>query len=121
MLSIVRKACRNIRLPKNMGGAQHLLHPPCGVIYNLIFLISSVLAADAFLFDIGTKLCYNHLQIMLQKGYGEMITYRKAKPADIPTLIELRLGYMHVSHDDLEQSVFDEIADKTKGYFLLFQ
>ena len=36
-----------------------------------------------------------------------MITYRKAKPADIPTLIELRLGYMHETHEDLEQSVFD--------------
>ena len=46
-----------------------------------------------------------------------MITYRKAKPADIPTLIELRLGYMHETHEDLEQSVFDEIADKSKGYF----
>ena len=49
MLSIVRKVCRNIRLPKNMGGAQYLLHPPCGVIYIIFsLLISSVLAADAF-------------------------------------------------------------------------
>ena len=24
-----------------------------------------------------------------------MINYRKAKPADIPTLIQMRLGYMH--------------------------
>lgn len=46
-----------------------------------------------------------------------MITYRKAKPADIPEIIKLRLGYMHETHTDLEQSVFDEIAEKSKGYF----
>lgn len=71
MLSIVRKVCRNIRLPKNMGGAQYLLHPPCGVIYNLIFLISASLQRTLFLlagqvepaaarsiicFDINTRL-----------------------------------------------------------------
>ena len=45
-----------------------------------------------------------------------MINYRKAKPADIPTLIELRLGYMHETHEALTQNVFDEIAEKSKGY-----
>ena len=46
-----------------------------------------------------------------------MINYRKAKPADIPTLIQMRLGYMHETHTDLEEPVFETIADKTKGYF----
>ena len=46
-----------------------------------------------------------------------MITYRKAKPADIPDLIDLRLGYMHETHNDLDESVFDEIAAKSAGYF----
>ncbi len=46
-----------------------------------------------------------------------MITYRKARPSDIPTLIELRLGYMHETHEDLEPHVFDEIAAQSKGYF----
>lgn len=35
-----------------------------------------------------------------------MITYRKAKPADIPTLIELRLGYMHETHEGQLNSPF---------------
>ena len=34
-----------------------------------------------------------------------MINYRKAKPADIPTLIQMRLGYMHETHTDLEEPV----------------
>ncbi len=46
-----------------------------------------------------------------------MISYRKAKPADIPTLIELRIGYMHETHKELEQPVFDRIAELSKGYF----
>lgn len=46
-----------------------------------------------------------------------MITYRKAKPADIPVLIELRLAYMHETHQDLDVAVFDKIAEQSKGYF----
>ena len=46
-----------------------------------------------------------------------MINYRKAKPSDIPALIELRLGYMHETHADLPQSTFDEIARQSGGYF----
>lgn len=46
-----------------------------------------------------------------------MITYRKAKPADIPVLIELRLAYMHETHHDLDSAVFDKIAEQSKGYF----
>lgn len=46
-----------------------------------------------------------------------MLTYRKAEPSDIPVLIELRLGYMHETHSDLDPSVFEQIADKSKGYF----
>lgn len=46
-----------------------------------------------------------------------MISYRKAKPADIPVLIELRIGYMHETHAELDRSVFDRIADSSKGYF----
>ncbi len=46
-----------------------------------------------------------------------MLTYRKAKPNDIPVLIQLRLGYMHETHPDLEPEMFDRIAEQSKGYF----
>ncbi|MBQ5316989.1 MAG: GNAT family N-acetyltransferase [Oscillospiraceae bacterium] len=46
-----------------------------------------------------------------------MINYRKATPSDIPDIINMRLGYMHETHNDLDDSVFDEIASKSAGYF----
>lgn len=46
-----------------------------------------------------------------------MMNYRKAKPSDIPTLIELRLGYMHETHSDLAEETLSEIAERTRGYF----
>ncbi|MCM1524979.1 MAG: GNAT family N-acetyltransferase [Ruminococcus sp.] len=46
-----------------------------------------------------------------------MITYRKAKPADIPEIIKLRLGYMRETHTDLDEAVFEQISEKSKGYF----
>lgn len=46
-----------------------------------------------------------------------MLSYRKAKPSDIPVLIKLRLGYMHETHDDLSEDVFEQIAAQSGGYF----
>ena len=53
---------------------------------------------------------------MTRKDF-DMLTYRKAKPSDIPVLIQLRLGYMHETHGELEEAVFDKIAEMSKGYF----
>lgn len=46
-----------------------------------------------------------------------MITYRKANPADIPTVIALRLGYMRETHEDITQETLDRIAGQSRGYF----
>ena len=52
-------------------------------------------------------------------GYdgGNMITYRKANSSDIPEVIKMRLGYMHETHTELSDDVFDEIAHQSEGYF----
>ena len=46
-----------------------------------------------------------------------MITYRKAASSDIPDIISMRLGYMHETHTELTDEVFDEIAPRSEGYF----
>lgn len=46
-----------------------------------------------------------------------MITYRKANPADIPTVIELRLGYMRETHEDITEETLGRIAGQSGGYF----
>ncbi|MBQ3918651.1 MAG: GNAT family N-acetyltransferase [Oscillospiraceae bacterium] len=46
-----------------------------------------------------------------------MITYRKAASSDIPDIIKMRIGYMHETHHELTDEVFDEIAHRSEGYF----
>lgn len=46
-----------------------------------------------------------------------MITYRKANPADIPTIIELRLGYMRETHEDITEETLGRISGQSGGYF----
>lgn len=46
-----------------------------------------------------------------------MMIYRKANPADIPAIIEMRLGYMRETHEDITEKTLERIAGQSKGYF----
>ena len=46
-----------------------------------------------------------------------MINYRKAKPADIPTLIQMRLGYMHETHTDLKSLFLKPLPTRPRAIF----
>ncbi|MDE6591490.1 MAG: GNAT family N-acetyltransferase [Oscillospiraceae bacterium] len=46
-----------------------------------------------------------------------MINCRKANPADIPVIIEMRLGYMRETHEDITEDTLGFIASQSAGYF----
>ncbi|MBQ8568339.1 MAG: GNAT family N-acetyltransferase [Oscillospiraceae bacterium] len=46
-----------------------------------------------------------------------MITYRKAQPSDMETIIMLRMGYLNETHPDMEKEMSDKINSQLYGYF----
>ncbi|MCI5752015.1 MAG: GNAT family N-acetyltransferase [Oscillospiraceae bacterium] len=46
-----------------------------------------------------------------------MITYRKAQPADMETILMLRMEYLTETHPELEQEIADKIRRQIPGYF----
>ncbi len=46
-----------------------------------------------------------------------MITYRKAEPADIKTLISLRMEYLTETHPEMGEEMYNKIRAQIPGYF----
>ncbi|MGN0665157.1 MAG: GNAT family N-acetyltransferase [Huintestinicola sp.] len=46
-----------------------------------------------------------------------MLTYRKADPSDMDTLLMLRMGYLHETHPELDKETEDKIIKQIPGYF----